>query len=108
MPHFYRFYTNQELAKACPQPCYQRGQQFRMDYVHKNLYISHEEANTSTTFYFGILWETLLVEEEVEALVYDGINFVAAAGGNLGLLLGFSCFGLLQKLITYLKNWLKS
>ena len=79
-----------------------------MDYVHKNLYIGSEEANTSTIFYFGILWETLLVEEEVEALVYDGINFVAAAGGNLGLLLGFSCFGLLQKLITYLKNWLKS
>ena len=71
------------------------------------MYISFDEADTSKTFYFSILWESLLIEEKVETLVYDGINFVAAAGGNLGLLLGFSCFGLLQMLITYLKNWLK-
>ena len=60
----------------------------------------------SKTFLLYILWNSLLIEEEVETLVYDEINFVAAAGGNLGLQLGFSCFGLLQLLVTYLKHWL--
>ena len=95
------------MLEACPLPCQQKGYKSQMNYMHKNMYISFDEADTSKTFYFSILWESLLIEEKVETLVYDGINFVAAAGGNLGLLLGFSCFGLLQMLITYLKNWLK-
>lgn len=43
------------------------------------------------SFYF----RTLAVEEHVETVVYDAINFLAAAGGNLGLLLGFSCLSTL-------------
>lgn len=100
----------QELVDECPKPCYQVGYKYRLDYVHKNLYIEPKEENKvdiNDTFYLITSWESALVEEEVEALVYDGINFVAAAGGNLGLLLGFSCFGLLQMLITYLKALLK-
>ena len=32
-----------------------------------------------------------LIEDQVETLIYDFGGFVAAAGGNLGLFLGFSC-----------------
>ena len=78
-----------------------------MKYQHGNKYISLGEVDRSKTFYVSVSWDTLLVEEEVEALVYDEVNFVAAAGGNLGLLLGFSCFGLTETLIAYLKNWMK-
>ena len=71
------------------------------------MYISHEEVDRSKIFYFGIVWDSLLIEEEEEVLLYDEMNFLAAAGGNLGLLLGFSCFGLTEIMITYLKNWIK-
>ena len=43
-------------------------------------------------FYF---FRTLLVEQEREVLMYDLGGFLAAAGGNLGLCLGFSCLSVL-------------
>ncbi len=45
-----------------------------------------------------------MVEERVEALVYDEVNFIAAAGGNLGLFLGFSCFSVLIALMKQVRK----
>jgi hypothetical protein len=58
----------------------------------------------NSTFYLSVLWESMLVEEVSEGLVYDEVNFIAAVGGNLGLLLGFSCFSLLEKLLDFIKS----
>jgi hypothetical protein len=57
---------------------------------------------------FSLEYERLVVEEEVETLMYDATNFLAQAGGNLGLFLGFSCLSLLLSLLTCLENILKS
>lgn len=92
------------MFDACPQPCYQVGYEYRLDFMHNYFYIDPKGVYLDEAFHLWILWESLLVVEEVEALVYDEINFAAAAGGYLGLFLGFSCFGLLQMLITYLKS----
>jgi len=48
-----------------------------------------------------------IVEKHVEALIYDTGNFLAQAGGNLGLFLGFSCLSLLFAFINFLKKALK-
>jgi hypothetical protein len=44
------------------------------------------------------------VEERVETLVYDAGNFLAAVGGNLGLLLGFSCLSTVFTLIDWIQG----
>jgi len=51
-----------------------------------------------------IKFSTLLVGEEAEAYVYDFGNFMVALGGNLGLMLGFSCLTVIFSLIKFLFN----
>ena len=93
---------------ACPIPCFQKTFTYKIEYLHKNLFFSLSPENdndaVSSTFGLFICWETMLVEEVVEALVYDEINFITAVGGNLGLLLGFSCYSLLEQLIDFIRK----
>ena len=49
-------------------------------------------------------YTTLEVENEVETYVYDISSFLASVGGNLGLLLGFSCFTVLFASINLAKK----
>jgi hypothetical protein len=44
------------------------------------------------------------VEERIETLVYDVGSFLAAAGGNLGLLLGFSCLSTIFGFINWMQG----
>lgn len=71
--------------------------------IDKNYWTSLDDSfnvsmfeNTSLT---AIKFQSLLIEEEVETYVYDFGNFVVALGGNLGLMLGFSCLSVLFSLI---------
>jgi hypothetical protein len=50
-------------------------------------------------------YSTLDVEERIETLVYDAGNFLAAAGGNLGLLLGFSCLSTVLGFINIIQEY---
>ena len=50
-----------------------------------------------------IFYSTLNVEELVETLVYDTGNFLAAAGGNLGLMLGVSCLSILNIIVYVIR-----
>ena len=50
-------------------------------------------------------YQTMTVESEVETYIYDETTFLAAVGGNLGLLLGFSCFTLLVGIIDLVKEY---
>ena len=57
---------------------------------------------------FSFSYDTLLVEEKIETLVYDIGSFLASAGGNLGLFLGFSCLSVLIAAVEALQKFLKS
>ena len=55
-------------------------------------------------FHLKIDSSSLDVEEKVETLVYDIGSFLAAAGGNLSLMLGFSCLSVLLNIIILLES----
>jgi len=79
-----------------------------MDYLHRNQFVvkpnESDIKNLNDSFYFSFNLESFMVEERVEALVYDEVNFIAAAGGNLGLFLGFSCFSVLIALMKQVRK----
>ncbi len=79
-----------------------------MDYLHRNQFVVNTNEsnvkNLNDSFYLNINLESFMVEERVEALVYDEVNFIAAAGGNLGLFLGFSCFSVLLALLNQVRK----
>ena len=54
-----------------------------------------------------IRFKKLFVEEHVETLIYDTGNFLAQAGGNLGLFLGFSCLSMLLAIVNFIRKTLK-
>ena len=54
-------------------------------------------------FGIALIYETLDVEENIEALVLDAGNLGAEAGGKLGLLLGFSCLTFLFSILQCCK-----
>ena len=56
--------------------------------------------------YVGLIpyYTTLEVEVEVETYVYDIGSFLASVGGNLGLLLGFSCLTVIFASINIAKK----
>ncbi len=55
-----------------------------------------EMENLFALYYF---YDTLRVEEKIETLTFDLGGVLAAAGGNLGLCLGFSCLSILHTTI---------
>jgi hypothetical protein len=79
-----------------------------MDYLHRNQFVvkpnESDIKNLNDSFYLSFNLESFMVEERVEALVYDEVNFIAAAGGNLGLFLGFSCFSVLIALMKQVRK----
>ena len=62
------------------------------------------ESWIDSTFILSIVYSSLFVEERSEALVYDGVSFIAAAGGNLGLFLGFSFFSGVISIIKFIQK----
>ncbi len=50
---------------------------------------------------FIFVFATMSVEEHFETLVFDLGSLLAAAGGNLGLFLGFSCLSLVFSFLDY-------
>ena len=44
------------------------------------------------------------IEEREETLIYDLENFMAAAGGHLGLSLGFSCLSAILAFLNFLRT----
>ena len=96
------------MIDQCPLPCIRKSYNFHLEYFHRNQFVEKPNATQverlNSSFYLTISLESLMVEERVEALVYDEVNFVAAAGGNLGLFLGFSCFSVLLALIKQVRK----
>jgi len=55
-------------------------------------------------FMLGLHLEDTQVEEQVETLIYDLGNFLAQAGGNVSLILGWSMFSLYFSMMKLLRE----
>jgi hypothetical protein len=89
----------------CPLPCSQTLFDVSLHQYHINNWPRPVVSKSGeSAVLFSLRYEWLNVQEEVETLMYDTTNFLAQAGGNLGLFLGFSCLSLLLSLIRSIEN----
>ena len=71
----------------------------------ERLIICLADVAGSDVFYtLFIMFEKYEVEHLTENLVYDLATFLSASGGNLGLLMGFSCLSVLSITIEFAAN----
>ena len=71
----------------------------------ERLIICLADVAGSDVFYtLFIMFEKYEVEHLTENLVYDLATFLSASGGNLGLLMGFSCLSALLGVIKCLTD----
>ena len=93
---------------GCLPPC--RITNFKIDlkFYHENSWYLYEELSDTKPF-FGLFYfyDTLRVEEKIETLIFDLGGVLAAAGGNLGLCLGFSCLSILHSMICFISQLVK-
>ena len=89
---------------ACPVPCQQTSYAAHPTYFHKTSMLNLNTIDVNSSALLTINYATLGIKEHVESFVYDAGSFLAAAGGNLGLFLGFSCLSLFSSILNYLKN----
>ena len=91
----------------CRVPCNQTVYELNMQMHHQNN-IGSQGDGLNDLVGKGVLLTIYLanfvVEERIETLIYDTGNFLAQAGGNLGLFLGFSCLSLLFAIIKLFKK----
>jgi len=71
----------------CYMPCRQKRYLQSLKIYHRTTYYEFDE----NSFDLGIAYGSLDVTTTTESLVYAFDDFLAAAGGHLGLFLGFSC-----------------
>ncbi len=90
---------------GCPLPCKRVTYDLDVTYYHENIRgptPTTDKIEANFTLYFFTRFA--LIEEQVENLVYDIGGFLAAAGGNLGLLLGFSCLSVIFAMLNWLRK----
>jgi hypothetical protein len=91
---------------GCPIPCTTIGYTFDLIYYHSSIpvidYLDIEEES----FGLNVFYKTLMTEERTETLIYDVTGFLTATGGNLGLMLGFSCFAVLCSILQHIQNYI--
>ena len=86
----------------CPLACHQKSYTVKINYLHKHSWPEMKifpRQWRETSAVVAIAFRSLLVEERVEAYVYDLENLMTSIGGNLGLFLGFSCFSTFAALL---------
>ena len=89
---------------GCPFPCDELNYEISLKYYHETSWpdFSKPPANLSNNFFLKLFYDTFDIVESKETLVYDIGDLFAAAGGHLGLFLGFSCLSLMMQIIDYL------
>jgi hypothetical protein len=90
----------------CQIPCKSKTYQTTVRHYHKTSWVDLKD-HKSDQFYLALAYSTLNVELKTETLVYDFGTMLTAAGGNLGLFLGFSCLTFLLDIIDKFANWCK-
>jgi len=96
---------------GCPMPCRHTTYKLKVIYLHMNAWFDRYNLSRYPrgTFSINYYYETLDVEETMENLVMDLGGLLAEAGGNIGLLLGFSLISLVFSFIEcceYLNSYL--
>ena len=84
---------------GCPLPCIRVTYDIDTSYYHENT----EDSRSNFTLY--IFPGSKFTEDQSETLLYDAGGFLAAAGGHLGLLLGFSCLSALYAIVNWFKKF---
>ena len=99
-------YLSRTSEFGCPIPCKQKSFKYDLEYFSKNNYIEPDKENSldNDTFKLIVFFKTMNIEAKKETYIYDVGNFLTAAGGNLGLFMGFSCLSLMFSLIDRLSH----
>ena len=87
---------------GCPKAC--NTTQLYVNLMLSNLNtiidpLDEFEFEPERFYLLSFYWDQLDIEEHHEALTYDFSSFLAAAGGNLGLVLGYSCLNVFTYVI---------
>ncbi len=91
---------------GCPVPCDEPSYEISLKYFHETSFPDyHKPENFTNTFFLLLFYETFDTVENKETLVYDVGDLFAAAGGHLGLFLGFSCLSLLMQILDYVLEY---
>jgi len=95
-----------EWLAECPVPCNQTVYDLKLQKYHRNTIAGKGNMSQlqSNDVVFTLHYEKFVTEEHVETLIYDTGNFLAQAGGNLGLFLGFSCLSVFFEIINCVKK----
>ena len=92
---------------ACPPPCKQKSYNIKIVPYHRNSLVdatfTYEKTLGEPFIYLSLYYDSLGIIEQDETLLYDVGSFLSAAGGNLGLLLGFSCLSVFIGIFKLLK-----
>ncbi len=86
----------------CHLPCKQRSYTQSVKHFHRTTWGNAHLQ--SETFYLVIAYSSLDIKTKTETFVYDLGSLFAAAGGNLGLFLGFSCLACLWQIIDWVQQ----
>jgi len=100
-------YISKTSEFGCPVPCKQKSVKYEIEYFSRNSYFEADEKIfvDKNIFQLIVFFKSMTVEAKKESYVYDGVNFLTAAGGNLGLFMGFSCLSIIFSLIDSLNKW---
>lgn len=98
------------IRMNCVRPCLEISYNYEMRYFHENSFIDVFDNAEShghfldTHLLMDLFLSTDLVEERTETLIHDKTSFWSAVGGNLGLVLGFSCFSIVFQLFSLVER----
>ena len=100
-------YLSKTSEFGCPIPCKQKSFKYKLEYFSKNTWIEYDDENPldNDTFELIVFFRSMNIDEKTETFVYDVGNFLAAAGGNMGLFMGFSCLSIMFALIDSFSQW---
>ena len=106
-------YHNSSLY-GCKHPCERNTYTANINTYHFNSIIWDgfpPSLADESYYHLFFYYKSDIVQKQVEVLVYDFGGFIAAAGGNLGLCLGFSCLSILFTITHWTKTvfgWIKT
>jgi len=84
----------------CEIPCKQTWYDLDVASFLKNSILTMSGPEIWNDVIVIVYYKTLNTEVRTETLLYDAGSFFAAAGGHLGLTLGFSCFSTILYVIS--------
>jgi hypothetical protein len=106
--YFIKDFIQKIAGYGCPLPCSFITYNVVTRYFHKNLGFDSGEGLSATHenfFRLSLIYDTLIIEENVESYDYDSADFLIYVGGNLGLFLGFSCLSTLTAILRYVYSF---